>query len=346
VSTVSRALAAVASLALLLVYAFPLWRIDLEAPQYPEGLGMHIWVNTVRGAEPNDLQNINGLNHYIGMKPIHPEAIPELQYMPWVVGVLAAAGLAVAVLGRRRALYAWAGLLLAASVAGLVDFYAWLHDYGHDLDPLAAIKVPGMSYQPPLVGSREILNFTAHSWPALGGWMAILAGALAAAAVVHEVVRGRRAVRRSAAAVLLLAAASCSPGPEPIAYGSDACAHCRMVISDERFGAELVTRRGRVDKFDSIECLAAALDARAGEEVHSLWVTDHADPPRLIEAREAVFVHSSAVRSPMGMNLAAFGAGSAPDSLLRRFPGRVLSWEQVRTLVRERGDPHVHGPAH
>ena len=70
------------------MYVTPLWRIELIAPQYPEGLGMLIRLNTVSGIQPNDLDNINMLNHYIGMKPITPEAIPELRIMPWVVGGL------------------------------------------------------------------------------------------------------------------------------------------------------------------------------------------------------------------------------------------------------------------
>ena len=71
-----RLLAVMAALLLGLVYVAPLWSIRLIAPQYPEGLGMHIRVNTVSGMMPTDLDNINGLNHYIGMKTIQPDAIP------------------------------------------------------------------------------------------------------------------------------------------------------------------------------------------------------------------------------------------------------------------------------
>jgi copper chaperone NosL len=127
----------------------PLWEVRLGAPQYPEGLGLRIHAHTVTGIKEHDLDNINGLNHYIGMKPITPEAIPELRYMPWLIGWL----IAFALLG----------------AVGLWDFWRWEYDYGHNLDmEKAIIIVPDMTYQPPLIGSKQLLNFTATAWPGLG----------------------------------------------------------------------------------------------------------------------------------------------------------------------------------
>src|SRR5919201_7038853 len=85
-----------AALLPMLAFVGSLWRIQLEAPQYPEGIGLSIWINTIAGQKPNDLNSINGLNHYIGMKPIVPDAIPELRWMPVIVTGLAAAGLLAA----------------------------------------------------------------------------------------------------------------------------------------------------------------------------------------------------------------------------------------------------------
>jgi len=195
VSKTSRILVAVAALLLLGVYVFPLWSVHLTAPQYPEGLGMTIHVNTVRGLTEFDLDKINNLNHYIGMKEIHPDAIPELRIMPWIVAALVAGGLLVAALGRRRALYAWLGAFALLGLVGLIDFWKWEYDYGHNLSPDAIIKIPGMSYQPPLIGSKELLNFTASSWPALGGVLAGLSFALGAAAAVLTF-RAHRAASR------------------------------------------------------------------------------------------------------------------------------------------------------
>ncbi len=183
----ARAALAVASAALLLLFVLPLWQIGLVAPQYPEGLGLHIYVNDVEGVQPNDLQNINELNHYVGMREITPAAIPELHLMPWVVLALAVLGLLAAALGRRALLYGWSALLLLASGVGLYDFWHWEYTYGHDLSPTAIIKVPGMAYQPPLIGSKQLLNFNATSLPDLGGWIAIVVALGAVALVVWEV---------------------------------------------------------------------------------------------------------------------------------------------------------------
>jgi copper chaperone NosL len=188
----TRVMIAVAALMLGLLYVLPLWRIQLHAPQYPEGLGLRIWVNQITGQQPQDLNSINGLNHYIGMKAIQPDDIPELRFMPVLVGGLIATGLLVAALGRRGPLYAWVGLFACGALVGLGDFWRWGYDYGHNLDPRAIIKVPGMSYQPPLVGSKQLLNFTATSWPGAGGWIAVAALLLGVTAVVLELRHRKR----------------------------------------------------------------------------------------------------------------------------------------------------------
>ena len=109
---------AVAALALGLLYLTPLWHIGLTAPQYPEGLGLNIWINKITGEKPQDLNSINGLNHYIGMKEIVPESFPELRYMPIAVAVFIGLGLLGALWGNRKALYAWTALFLGMLVMG------------------------------------------------------------------------------------------------------------------------------------------------------------------------------------------------------------------------------------
>ncbi|MEX1051282.1 MAG: hypothetical protein WEC54_06990 [Gemmatimonadales bacterium] len=176
-----------AAFGLVSAWVLPLWTISLDAPQYPEGLGLEIWVNTIKGQKRNDLNSINNLNHYIGMKEIHPESIAELRYMPWIVTGLILAGLGVAAAGRRKLLLAWIVLLGVAALAGLVDYFIWGYDYGHNLDmDRAILKVPGMTYQPPLIGSKQLLNFTAHSWPGAAGWFAVVAVVLATVAYLGD----------------------------------------------------------------------------------------------------------------------------------------------------------------
>lgn len=183
-TVLSRVLMGLAALVLVAMFVAPLWRIDLVAPQYPEGLGMLIRINTIEGQTPQDLNSINMLNHYIGMKEIAPEAFPVLRVMPWVLGALAAFAAIVAIAGRRRLIAAWLVTFAVAGAAGLFEFWRWSYDYGHNLAPDAIIKVPGMTYQPPLIGTKQLLNFTAASWPALGGWLAAVAFALGIAAML------------------------------------------------------------------------------------------------------------------------------------------------------------------
>jgi copper chaperone NosL len=184
-SAKARSLTLIAAALLLAVYALPLWRISLVAPQYPEGLGMQITVNSVNGLKEHDLQNINELNHYIGMKVIDPASIPVLRVMPWVVAALVVFGLAAAAVGRRGVLYAWMATFIGFGGAGMGVFWWWEYDYGHHLDfQHAIIKIPGMTYQPPLIGARQLLNFRAVSIPDWGAWVVGAAFLLGVAAIV------------------------------------------------------------------------------------------------------------------------------------------------------------------
>jgi copper chaperone NosL len=143
---------------------------------------MYIHVNRISGDTPGTLQNINILNHYVGMKSIDPDAIPELRYFPWIIGGMAALALVAAAVNRGGAFWAWTVIMVCLAVIGIYDFYLWEYDYGHNLSPNAPIKIPGASFQPPLFGTRLILNFTAKSYPHIGGILAgiaILAGGVA-----------------------------------------------------------------------------------------------------------------------------------------------------------------------
>lgn len=175
----SKAIVIFASLLLLLTFLFPIWYIDLEAPQYPEGIGLEIWINKITGQKPHDLENINGLNHYIGMKEIVPDAIPELKIMPFIIIFMILFGLVGGFTGKRILIYIWIILFVVLAAVGLYDFYLWEYDYGHDLNPNAAIKIPGMAYQPPLIGSKQLLNFVSISMPDIGFYILLVVVLLA-----------------------------------------------------------------------------------------------------------------------------------------------------------------------
>ena len=124
-------------------------------------------------------------------------------------------------------------------------------------------------------------------------------------------------MRRVVGAVLLALAAACgSNAPQPILYDADACAFCRMQISDPRFGAEIVTRHGKPIKFDSIECLVSYYkQAAAANDVASVWVPDFTHPGSLIEASTARFVDLGPGRAPLGRGWAAIPRASDAAAL-------------------------------
>ena len=165
------------------LWVFPMWQIDLRAPQYPSGLSMKIWINDVKG----DVDVINGLNHYIGMSTIHKKDFPEFIFLPDTMMVFMALGLVVLFLNRKVGYYIWTGLFAFIGIFSFYDFYKWEYNYGHNLDPAAPIKVPGMSYQPPLFGYKKLLNFEVLSQPAIAGWFYIAAGVVLVGVTIYEI---------------------------------------------------------------------------------------------------------------------------------------------------------------
>jgi len=173
--------------ALLGTFLAPIWRITLEAPQYPQRVTMYIWINKLGGSEKGTLQNINILNHYVGMKMIESESIPELRYFPKIIIAMALLGLILGLINNNKLWLAWGVLLIVLGVLGIYDFYLWEYDYGHTLSPEAPIKVAGQAYQPPLFGSKKLLNFNAISYPYYGAIFIALSLVCAVGAFVMKV---------------------------------------------------------------------------------------------------------------------------------------------------------------
>ena len=166
-SKLSIILLSISGIGLVISIFVPIWAIYLEAPQYPEGLGMFLHANKITG----DYEIINGLNHYIGMKTIHQEDFWEFKVLPYALGFFAVLAFLFAFLKKKWGLYFFTALFLLFGIAFMVDFWLWEYDYGHNLNPNAPIIVPGMSYQPPLLGFKQLLNFGAYSYPDIGGWI-------------------------------------------------------------------------------------------------------------------------------------------------------------------------------
>lgn len=194
-----RRLILLAALVLLPVFflpVLPIWEMHLRAPQYPEGLTLTIYTNTIRG----DLAKINSLNHYVGMKAITPADFDEFAYLPQLLtgfGVLAL----LAALFNRRWLAVLGWVLFTAFAAYMFRDYAlWLYRYGHELDPRAAIKMD--AFMPPIIGYAKMANFHVLSLPGPGTYILGAAWLLGPLALWLE----RRARRRAPTAAATPAA--------------------------------------------------------------------------------------------------------------------------------------------
>lgn len=305
---------------------FPIWRIELDAPQYPEGLALQIFANKLAG----DVDVINGLNHYIGMKTLHSEDFWEFTYLPYILGFFVLFTFIVAYLKKRTPVLMLLIAFLVFGVLSMVDFWKWEYAYGHDLDPTAAIQIPGMAYQPPLIGFKQLLNFGAYSIPDIGGWAMILGGLIIAFVYFKE--SGwlpflKKSALPLATIVLFLSFNSCQQtGPEPISLFKDTCEHCKMKISEGHFASELKTKKGRVYKFDDIYCLIEYKKENPDVEIAEHFVHYFPGENELIPAESAFYVNSKELKSPMAGNMAAFKTDDEANKYAVQLNGQKLNW--------------------
>lgn len=337
ITHISRITLAVGALALLIMLKTPIWSIYLTAPQYPEGLEMKIWHDTLTG----DVKVISALNHYIGMRAISVEMFPELEYIGKVVVLVAVLCFGLALIGRWWSAVAyWVVLAIADSLA-LYDFWRWGYDYGHNLDPTAPIIIPGMAYQPPVIGYKKLLNFEAWSLPDIGGWVLMGVTGISLLIVVYEWWRNRKgklaATNPAAVATALLLPllfGQCSTGPQPIRYGTDACAFCKMTLMDKRYGAEITTKKGKVYFFDDVNCLAMFEQEGTVKpaDIAGRYITDFAHEGVLLDIEKAVFLHSENLKTPMASQVAAFATQSDLDNVRTQAGGKEMDWGGVARL--------------
>jgi copper chaperone NosL len=314
------------------VLSLPIWRIELSAPQYPEGLTLKIYADRIGG----DADIVNGLNHYIGMRALHTRDFVEFVALPYIIGGFAVFGLLAALINRRVVFYGWAFLFLLIAFTSMIDFYRWEYNYGHNLDPGAPIQVPGMAYQPPLIGYRQLLNFGAYSIPGGGGWIFAGAGVLIAALVILDLraTRRRRHVGSPLAAAVLICLCfglqGCGSGPQPIKYGQDDCAYCKMALADRRFGGEICTKKAKVFKFDDLHCLLASIQSGvpARQDIGAIYLIDFANGD-WIRAEDALLLQSAALHSPMNGNFAAFSNKEERQRSQHEYNGQLLTWKEL-----------------
>jgi len=187
---VQRTLVLISGILLIIVLFVPLWRIDFWAPQYPEGLVMLMYPSKLAG----DVEIINGLNHYIGMKTLHTKDFIEFTILPYLIGAYALFCFLVYFINKKGGLAALFWAFAIFGVVAMFDFYRWEYNYGHNLDPSAPIQIPGMSYTPPLIGYKQLLNFEVYSIPHIGGSIFFGTGIILLIAYVLPLIKKRKKV--------------------------------------------------------------------------------------------------------------------------------------------------------
>lgn len=327
----SRWVALISALLLIGVLFLPIWKIELSAPQYPEGLVLKIYAGKLGG----NIEVVNGLNHYIGMRTLHEKDFVEFTVLPWIIGGFVVLGMAAAFSKRRWLVLTWAAAYLLFALLAMVDFYYWEYNYGHQLDPAAPIQVPGMSYQPPLIGYKQLLNFGAFSIPDLGGWIFIGVGVLLGLVLIQELRTVAKKTKRfpatmAAAVILCLFVSGCTTQPQPVQFGHDGCDFCKMTILDAHYGGEVVTKKGRVYKFDDAHCITSFLQSNIPETaVAGVYLLDYLTS-NLVKADRCYLLNSDELHSPMGGNTAAFVSETDRLHIQQQFKGRQLTWNEYK----------------
>jgi copper chaperone NosL len=333
-STASRIITVVCALSLIGMLIFPVWRIELSAPQYPEGLELKIYANKLGG----DVEVVNGLNHYIGMRTLHENDFFEFTILPYIIGAFVLLGLVAALINRRWFFITWVASYLLFALVALVDFYHWEYNYGHNLDPTAPIQVPGMTYQPPLIGFKQLLNFGAWSVPGIGGIIFTGVGLVLVLLTWRELRRKTnksftniRTTLTTAAILIMVFVTSCSTGPQSIQFGKDACDFCKMTILDQRFGGEVITQKGMVYKFDDIHCISSFLKSDDSEKTKGadIYLLDYNTPAKFVKSGESFLLRSNELHSPMGSNTAAFSAEANREQSKQQVNGENLLWIDI-----------------
>ncbi|MGH7521208.1 MAG: hypothetical protein ACREMI_08000 [Gemmatimonadales bacterium] len=191
-----RARLAVLGVGVLLILAlfFPLWKITMFANQFPEGLRLSIYAHQLVGGNGGaDLQGINILNHYIGMREIQAVDFVEMKFIPFVLGIFLLLGLRTAVFARVGNVVDLVVLFAYFSLFSLAAFAYRMYSYGHQLSPEAPIKVA--AFTPPIFGHQRIANFDVYSYPGFGS---ILLAAFVVALLAVLFVETRRLKRQPA----------------------------------------------------------------------------------------------------------------------------------------------------
>lgn len=135
--------------------------------------------------------------------------------------------------------------------------------------------------------------------------------------------------------VISVVLSSCNVGPEPIDYGADGCHFCSMTIVDKQHASQFVTQKGKVFKFDAVECMMNHLKEVDKGEVALFFVSDYTAPGVMIDATKATYLVSKDISSPMGEFLTAFGSIEVAEKAQEVHEGQLLTWEELQVKFRK-----------
>lgn len=327
----TRALILLAGVLLLISIFVPIWRIDLDAPQYPEGLSLLIYSYKLAGS----VDIINGLNHYIGMKTLQANDFIEFTVLPYIIGVYALFAIIVSIIKSRKLLNILFFAFVVFGIVAMIDFWRWEYDYGHNLNPDAAIIVPGMAYQPPLIGFKQLLNFGAYSIPDIGGLLFIIAGI---AMLIGVWIEQKNKIKLRKSSLILIATcliiSSCnSEEPNAIKFNVDNCENCKMSISDPKFACEFKTAKGRSYKFDDLICMKEFCEEKSNnnikQDIKNFYVAEFSNNNSLTKIQELTILKSESIKSPMGGGFAAFKSLDSAIYYKEKYTAVILKGDEI-----------------
>ena len=124
---------------------------------------------------------------------------------------------------------------------------------------------------------------------------------------------------------------SCSTGPQPIQFGKDACDFCKMTILDQRFGGEVITKKGKVFKFDDLHCISSFLRSSNSRktDLAGIYLLEYATPKKFVQANNSFLLQSNGLHSPMGGNTAAFVNEANRQQAKQQVNGTNVTWNDI-----------------
>jgi copper chaperone NosL len=189
-----------------------------------------------------------------------------------------------------------------------------------------------MSYQPPLIGFKQLLNFGAYSFPDTGGWLFFGVGiAILLAYIKESFFRKTNLHPVICISFLVFGFTGCSVrNPEPVKLNTDNCTYCKMTIAEEKFAAELITNKGKLFKFDDLYCMLQYKKLNVSTEKNRYFVANYSKPKQFLDATTAVYIQNNQLKSPMLGNMMAFPDLAAAQ---KNDPSGTIvlqNWEQIQ----------------